>query len=64
MKIKPNAAPEQVSTVAKERMVMIMHKSQRNHDDAKMLLDVLNANPKLDGAFCRLFQINPLPPTP
>ena len=58
-------APKEIeSTIAKERMVLIIKTAQSNQADAQAVLDILNANPALDASFCRLFGIKPLPAQP
>ena len=58
-------APKSIeSTIAKERMVLIIKTAQSNQADAQAVLDILNANPALDASFCRLFGIKPLPAQP
>lgn len=52
------------SILAKERMVLIIKAADNNKADAQAILDLLNANPALDGSFCRLFGIKPLPVQP
>jgi hypothetical protein len=48
------------STLAKERMVQIIKVAKQNQDDAQMILEALNANPKLDAAVCRICGIKPI----
>ena len=53
-------APKEIeSTVAKERMVKIVHLNSQAAKDAQMILDLLNERPELDMVFCRLFGIRP-----
>ena len=61
---KPPVPQTIESTMAKERMLLIIKTAQNNQADAQAILDLLNANPALDGSFCRLFGIKPLPPMP
>lgn len=53
------AAP--LSIVAKERMVEIIANTKGIQQDAEKVLQILNENPELDAAFCRLFNITAKP---
>lgn len=51
-------APE--STLARERMIEIIANNKIVMQDSEKILVLINADPSLDGAFCRLFGIKPM----
>ncbi len=58
-KIGESPAEQQppMSTVARERMVLIIANNGKVIEDCKKVLEILNADPSLDASFCRLFGI-------
>lgn len=55
----PAAAEAPKSSLCRERMMEVIRNTQMTQKAAQAVLDIVNANPDLDGQFCLLFGIKP-----